>query len=81
MPGFVARAVDTTTQPLRAARQMFEDVEEITFSLKRTRRVTVSAEDRGSQVAPDSALVKDRRQRRAGGPPESICCAARSRNR
>ncbi|BBU22860.1 membrane protein [Mycobacterium xenopi] len=60
VPGFVARAVDTTTQPLRAARQMFEDVEEITFSLKRTRRVTVSAEDRGSQVAPDSALVKDR---------------------
>ncbi|BCQ09149.1 hypothetical protein JMUB5695_02588 [Mycobacterium heckeshornense] len=38
-----ARAVDTTTQPLRAARQVFEEVEEITFSLNRTRRVTVSA--------------------------------------
>jgi len=31
---FRRRAVDTTTQPLRAARQVFEEVEEITFLLK-----------------------------------------------
>ncbi len=45
VPTFVARAIDTTTQPLRAARQVFEEVEEITFSLKRTRKVTMDAEE------------------------------------
>jgi hypothetical protein len=45
VPTFVARAIDTTTQPLRAARQVFEEVEEIKFSLKRTRKVTVDVEE------------------------------------
>lgn len=45
VPPFVARAVDTTTQPLRAARQVFEEVEEITFVLKRTHKVTVNSEE------------------------------------
>lgn len=45
VPTLVARAIDTTTQPLRAARQVFEEVEEITFSLKRTRKVTVDSEE------------------------------------
>lgn len=45
VPTFVARAIDTTTQPLRTARQMFEEVEEITFSFKRTRKVTVDTEE------------------------------------
>ncbi|MGC2652239.1 MAG: DUF4407 domain-containing protein, partial [Mycobacterium sp.] len=45
VPTFVARAIDTTTQPLRAARQVFEEVEEINFSLKRTRKVTVDVEE------------------------------------
>ncbi len=45
VPTFVARAIDTTTQPLRAARQVFEEVEEITFSLKRTRKVTLDSEE------------------------------------
>ncbi|BAX92692.1 DUF4407 domain-containing protein [Mycobacterium shigaense] len=44
VPPFVARVIDTTTQPLRAARQVFEEVEEITFSLRRTHRVTIDAE-------------------------------------
>jgi hypothetical protein len=57
VPGFVARAIETTTQPLRAARQVFEEVEEITFSLKRTRRVTVSAEERVGQSPPDASPV------------------------
>ncbi len=45
VPTFVARAIDTTTQPLRAARQVFEEVEEINFSLKRTRKVSVRSEE------------------------------------
>lgn len=47
VPPFVVRAIDTTTQPLRAARQVFEEVEEITF--KRTRKVTVNAEESPEQ--------------------------------
>jgi branched-subunit amino acid ABC-type transport system permease component len=69
VPPFVARAVDTTTQPLRAARQVFEEVEEITFVLKRTHKVTVNSEETveqpqqlGSTVTtakPDDVLSLD----------------------
>ncbi len=44
VPPFVARVIDNTTQPLRTARQVFEEVEEITFSLRRHRKVTVNSE-------------------------------------
>lgn len=44
VPPFVARVIDNTTQPLRSARQVFEEVEEIAFSLKRTRKVTVDSQ-------------------------------------
>ncbi|KQH76950.1 hypothetical protein AO501_10730 [Mycobacterium gordonae] len=44
VPPFVARVIDNTTQPLRSARQVFEEVEEIAFSLKRTRKVTMNTE-------------------------------------
>ena len=48
VPPFVARVIDNTTQPLRTARQVFEGVfeetEEITFALKRTRKVTLNSE-------------------------------------
>jgi Domain of unknown function (DUF4407) len=44
VPPFVARVIDNTTQPLRTARQVFEEVEEITFAFKRTRKVTVDSE-------------------------------------
>jgi Domain of unknown function (DUF4407) len=52
VPPFVARVIDNTTQPLRTARQVFEEVEEITFSLRRHRRVTVDSEstDTGAQA-------------------------------
>ena len=47
VPPFVARVIDTTTQPLRSARHVIEEVveeaEEITFALKRTRRVKVNS--------------------------------------
>ena len=51
VPGFVARALDTSTHPLRTARQVIEEVEEITFSLKRTHKLTVHSEE-SSGVAP-----------------------------
>jgi len=48
VPPFVGRVIDNTTQPLtkplRSARQVFEDVEEIAFSFKRTRKITVDTE-------------------------------------
>lgn len=72
MPSFVARAVDTATQPVRAARQVLEEVEEITFSLKRTRKVTVNTETQplGSATtdAPgDSNRIESSRASRADG--------------
>ncbi|MFQ6399079.1 DUF4407 domain-containing protein [Nocardia sp. KC 131] len=45
VPSFVANAIDSATHPLRTARQAFEEVEEITFTLRRTRKVTVDSQD------------------------------------
>ncbi len=45
VPPIVARAIDSTTKPLRTARQVFEEVEEVTFSFKRTYKVTVDSEE------------------------------------
>lgn len=45
VPSFVANAIDTATHPLRTVRQAFEEAEEITFTLKRTRKVTVDSSD------------------------------------
>lgn len=54
VPPFVARVIDTTTQPLRTARHVFEGVleetEEITFALKRTRTVTVNSEASSAEL-------------------------------
>jgi Domain of unknown function (DUF4407) len=55
VPGFVARAIDTSTHPLRTARQVFEEVEEITFALKRTHKITVSTEEGAGEAAIDTA--------------------------
>ncbi|HZU49171.1 MAG TPA: DUF4407 domain-containing protein [Mycobacterium sp.] len=78
VPGFVARAIDTTTQPLRTARQVFEEVEEITFSLKRTRRVTISAEEQVGQSPPDtSATAQHESPPAASADPESTRRALR----
>jgi Domain of unknown function (DUF4407) len=49
VPGFVARAIDTSTHPLRTARQVFEEVEEITFSLRRTHKITVNTVESAEQ--------------------------------
>lgn len=60
VPPFVAKVIDTTTQPLRSARQVFEGVleetEEITFTLRRSRKVTVNSEASDTELsAPRSA--------------------------
>ncbi len=61
VPPFVARVIDNTTQPLRTARHVFEEVfeeaEEITFALKRTRKVRFNSEstDASGQAPPQSA--------------------------
>jgi hypothetical protein len=57
VPQIVGRAIDTTKQPLRAARQAFEEVEEITFSFRRVHKVTVDSEQRGGESAASSDAV------------------------
>ena len=62
VPPFVARVIDNTTQPLRTARQVFEEVEEITFALKRHRKVTVDSEttDTGARdQAPSQSATSE----------------------
>src|SRR5271165_1029176 len=77
VPPFVARAVDTTTQPLRAARQVFEEVEEITFTLKRTHKVTVHSEQdtdlprQPRSVAADTRVDASRADSSIVGTPDA----------
>ncbi len=80
VPDLVSRAIDTGKQPLRVARQAFEEVEEITFSLKRVHKVTLHSEERAdgqraSNPGPVPAAsgwvdssVQRRTQIRAGSP-------------
>jgi hypothetical protein len=60
VPPIIATAIDTTTKPLRSARQVFEETEEIHFSLRRTHKVSVQSEEHGSEetVAPQQVSVK-----------------------
>jgi hypothetical protein len=74
VPPIIASAIDTTTKPLRSARQVFEETEEIHFSLKRTHKVSVQSEEHGSvatsvatepvepQTAPASVPASAQRQ-------------------
>lgn len=55
VPPLVGRAIDTTVHPLRAARQVYEEVEHITFSLKRTHKITVDTEH--SSAAPQRSTA------------------------
>ena len=48
VPPIIATAIDTTTKPLRSARQVFEETEEIHFSLRRTHKVSVQSEEHGA---------------------------------
>ena len=58
VPPIVTRVIDTTTQPLRAARQAFEEVEEITFSFKRVHKVTLHSEEAAPTVSPGAASTE-----------------------
>ncbi|MGW0639928.1 DUF4407 domain-containing protein [Nocardia salmonicida] len=49
VPAFVANAFDSATHPMRTARQAFEEVEEVTFTLRRSRKVTVDTQDSSAQ--------------------------------
>jgi len=66
VPPFVARVIDNTAQPLRTARQVFEEVEEITFSLKRTRKVTVDSESSDTPPPPTGRNASSRGARDPG---------------
>lgn len=60
VPPFVARAIDGSTAPLRTARQVFEEVEEITFALRRTRKVTFDTESSGPGEKPPRSSTTER---------------------
>jgi hypothetical protein len=45
VPPIIANAIDTTTKPLRGVRQIFEETEEIHFSMRRTHRVSTHVEE------------------------------------
>ncbi|BBX43776.1 DUF4407 domain-containing protein [Mycobacterium simiae] len=57
VPPILTRVIDNTAAPLRTARQVFEEVEEITFSLKRSRKVTVHSESSERDEQPRSSAV------------------------
>jgi hypothetical protein len=67
VPNFVARAIDSSTHPLRTARQVIEEFEEITFSLKRTHKITIEAEEGvGASSADRSVSVHSQDDRDDG---------------
>lgn len=72
VPSFVTDAIDTATHPLRTVRQVFEETEEITFTLRRTRKVTVDSSDSNPQLPAtvvDSASQASAPQSTYGLPP------------
>ncbi len=75
VPPFVAWAIDTTAHPLRSARQAFEEFEEITFTLKRTHKVTFNSEESAEQPR----LSRFNRGRRDGPPPARRVVGCRPR--
>jgi hypothetical protein len=68
VPPIVARVIDNSAHPLRTARQVFEEVEEITFSLKRTHKVTVRSEEHDVEQTQqhDAAGVRPSRVEHVG---------------
>jgi hypothetical protein len=62
VPPVVASAIETTTRPLRAARQVYEETEEIHFSLRRSHRVSVTSEETAEPAEPVEQWIEGRRQ-------------------
>jgi Domain of unknown function (DUF4407) len=77
VPPIVAKAIDTTTKPLRAAREVFEETEEIHFSLRRSHRVSVTSEEAAEPEdqwieAKPAASVKRAKATRVDGPKRQV---------
>lgn len=53
LPPIVTRVFDGAAAPMRTARQAFEEVEEVTFSLRRSRKVTVDTTSVPEEQAPN----------------------------
>jgi hypothetical protein len=51
VPPIVATAVETATKPLRGVRQIFEEQEEVHFSMRRSRTVTVHTQEAVEEAA------------------------------
>lgn len=60
VPPIIVNAIDTTTKPLRSARQVFEETEEIHFSMRRTRKVTTQVEESEGAAGGDDSATSDR---------------------
>jgi Domain of unknown function (DUF4407) len=71
VPPFVSRVIDNTTAPLHTARQVFEDVEEIAFSFKRTRKITVDTESSAITEQPPAASAPAEAPARSSRIPSS----------
>jgi hypothetical protein len=82
VPPIVANAIETTTRPLRSALGVFEETEEIHFSLRRSHRVSVVSEEtveppveeaRIEQTRVEPTRVKAARvDRPKGQPPAQV---------
>ncbi|BBY44189.1 DUF4407 domain-containing protein [Mycolicibacterium celeriflavum] len=69
VPPIIASAIDTTTRPLRGARQILEETEEIHFSLRRSRKVTFHSEE-GDAVSGHSGASADAEGETGWSPAE-----------
>lgn len=54
VPPIIVNAIDTTTKPLRGARQIIEETEEIHFSMRRTRKVSTDVEEVAQEPVRDA---------------------------
>ncbi|MBY0441533.1 MAG: DUF4407 domain-containing protein [Mycobacteriaceae bacterium] len=71
VPPILTRALGSTVQPLRAARQAIEEVEEITFMLRRTHKVTMNSESQ-PEPQPFTTTVRDEQADRARIPSARV---------
>lgn len=58
VPPIIVSAIDTTTKPLRAVREVFEETEEIHISLRRSHRVAVTSEETAERAGPTAYRVE-----------------------
>lgn len=60
VPGFISSAIDTAidtaSQPLRTARHVLTEAEEITFTLRRARKVTVDSDIGGPRTVRETSI-------------------------